>query len=164
MDTRPFEERLKRLESSNRKLRFSMFALLLTACVLACCAFVQPINEVVRTKRLEVVDPKGNVVAVIRYNEAFEGGLVQVRDRYAHRRAWLYATPQGGGFVSVSTEDTNAAIARVSVHRGNAYVSAASGAKGVIVGAKGDEAYVQVMEGKRERLIKVASDERHSVR
>jgi len=158
------EERLNRLESSNRKLRKTIFCFLLMVCALACCAFVQPVSEVVRTKRLEVIDPKGNVVALIRYNEAFAGGLVQVRDRYQHRRAWLYATPQGGGFVTVSAEDPNAAVARLSTHRDGAFVSTSSGqksaSKGVIVGAKNDEAYVQMMEGRKGRLIKVSGDQK----
>lgn len=85
------EARLQRLERTNRRL-LALWGLTVAA-AFAIGAQVVPTSDLVRAKRIEVVDAQGIPIVTLGGSRGNLGGEVILRDSEGEKRVWLSAEP-----------------------------------------------------------------------
>jgi hypothetical protein len=104
MDTNEIVElnaRLARLERKNKTLT-GLCLLSLSVPLLALCGWQSAVPDVLRARRVEVVDERGVPLVSLAPAREGEGGSVTLRDRQGERRAWWSARPDGAAFAATS--------------------------------------------------------------
>ncbi len=109
------EQRLDRLESQNRRLRLGCIALLaitISGCVMGLRTARQdaatgdpPLADVLRARRVEVVDSQGRVIAALAQNTTATGGVVFVKNAGGALVAQMGAADDGRGVVWAYTAE-----------------------------------------------------------
>ena len=101
--------RLNRLEQKNRVLTV-LCALSLSVPILSIAGWQSvkgdsaPPADVLRVKRLEVVDARGVPLVTLSPDRLSEGGMITLRDKLGEKRSWWQAGP-GTSQLTLSSED-----------------------------------------------------------
>lgn len=91
------EQRLARLESSNRRYRSILLAFMLIVACGAAMGFDNPdVQEKVKTRSLEVINSKGQTVVQLNAVEGSDVGRILVNGADGARHVALGALPDGG--------------------------------------------------------------------
>lgn len=104
MDTNEIVElnaRLARLERKNRTLT-GLCLLSLSVPLLALCGWQSAVPDVLRARRVEVVDARGVPLVSLAPSRQGEGGAITLRDRGGERRTWWEARPDGAALAATS--------------------------------------------------------------
>jgi hypothetical protein len=100
--------RIERLERKNRNLtRLATLAcaLPLLAGVVGWQASRTQSFDLLRVKRLEVMDERGVPMVVLAPDRLAQGGEITLRDRNGERRSWWQASPEASAFAMTSEPD-----------------------------------------------------------
>jgi hypothetical protein len=122
--------RLERLERSNRRMRLVCLASLsVPLLTLVGWQTANPVAEILRVRRLEVVDERGVPLVTLGKERTGDGGSVVLRDRLGEKRSWWQVGPNSGAFAILSEDkdDQKNATAGISVGPRKAEISLFSG-------------------------------------
>lgn len=96
MTLQDLETRVARLEASNRRLRtFNGALLALPLLAVAGWQSAPGVADIVRTKRLEIVDERGVPLVALGKDPQTNGGSVVLRDPAGEKRGWWQITNGG---------------------------------------------------------------------
>ncbi|MEA2554175.1 MAG: hypothetical protein QOJ65_2351 [Fimbriimonadaceae bacterium] len=99
--------RVERLERSNGRLKLMCAAsLALPIIAIAGWQDARPsVPDMLRVRKLEVVDSKGVPMVTLGTGRNSEGGTVTLRDKNGERRAWWTASPEGSNLALMKEKD-----------------------------------------------------------
>lgn len=109
-DTLDVVARIERLERANRRLTLLSCGLLLLP-VFGIAGWQDPaltVPDVLKVKRLEVIDQRGVPMVTLSTGRNDEGGAMTLRDKNGERRAWWTSNPDGSNLALVREADIKA--------------------------------------------------------
>lgn len=126
-------ERVSRLERANKRLALGIGALLLLGGSLATIGWQQTSDamELLRVRRLEVVDARGVPMVQLGTGRSSEGGSIVLRDRLGERRAWWTASPEGSSLALTHEKSPDAGASTAGLSASSA------GSEMNLIGPKG---------------------------
>lgn len=154
MATHNVDELVARVERLERRNRILTGALLFLP-LLAAIGWVQTDN-VLRVKRLEVVDDHGVPLVTLSADRLEEGGMITLRDKQGEKRAWWQAGP-GTSSLTLNSEGqdgTGDSTLGLTVGPKRSGVSMISkGGASLNAGMQGDNPKVELYDGKGHPLF-----------
>ncbi len=145
--------RIERLERRNRLLSFSVLGLSLLALV----GWQASAADVVRARRLEIVDERGVPLVVLSPDRMNQGGMITLRDRDGEKEAWWQAGIGTSSLTlnSVGEEGTGGdSTLGLSVGpKSSALALLSKGGAALAVGMKEDQPSVQLFDTKGRPLF-----------
>lgn len=101
--------RIERLERANRRLTLLSGAMLLVP-VVAIAGWQDAVQapavpDVIRARKIEVVDGKGVPMVSLTTGRNDEGGAMTLRDKTGERRGWWTSSPEGSSLALVKEKD-----------------------------------------------------------
>lgn len=143
--------RIERLERKNRTLTVALLCLPLLAAV----GWVQADN-VLRVKRLEIVDDHGVPLVTLSPDRLDEGGMITLRDKEGEKRAWWQAGP-GTSSLTLNSEGPDGSgdsTLGLTVGPKRSSVSMISkGGASLSAGLQGDNPKLELYDGKGHPLF-----------